>query len=92
MGVQGVLKSAPRHIAKTLMFLLFIMACLALPKPAEAQQAAPLRREFSLPQTIAKGLPLSDAARSFRLARLGSDGGLSAAPWSAPAQSRRADA
>jgi 2-iminobutanoate/2-iminopropanoate deaminase len=47
-------------MAKAAVFLLFILY-LALPKAAEAQQSAPVRREFSLPQTIARGLPLSDA-------------------------------
>lgn len=47
-------------MAKATVFVL-LAACLALPTSAEAQQAAPQRREFSLPQTVARGLPLSDA-------------------------------
>ena len=42
-------------------WFILIDACMALPATASAQSPAPQRREFSLPESQALGLPFADA-------------------------------
>jgi 2-iminobutanoate/2-iminopropanoate deaminase len=66
---------------------LFILLTIALawPMAAMAQQPAPQRREFSLPQTKARGLPLADAVLVGDTLYISGRGGVDLATMKVPA-------
>jgi 2-iminobutanoate/2-iminopropanoate deaminase len=63
---------------------ILLMVCLALPVPAVAQAPAPQRREFSLPATKARGLPLADAVLVGNTLYISGRGGVDLATMQVP--------
>ena len=62
-----------------------IQNALSVVAPAMAQEGAPQRREFSLPQTKARGLPLADAVLVGNTLYISGRGGVDLATMKVPA-------
>jgi len=73
-------KSLLNHVT-----FMLLTAFLALPVSALAQEPSPQRREFSLPQTKARGLPLADAVLVGNTLYISGRGGVDLATMKVPA-------
>lgn len=65
--------------------IVLLTLALALPVAASGQDAAPQRREFSLPATKARGLPLADAVMVGNTLYIAGRGGVDLATMKVPA-------
>ena len=64
---------------------LFVLFAVSVAMPAFAQEPAPQRREFSLPATKARGLPLADAVMIGNTLYISGRGGVDLATMKVPA-------
>ena len=76
-------KSLLNHVT-----FMLLTAFLALPVSALAQEPSPQRREFSLPQTKARGLPLADAVLVGNTLYISGRGGVDLATMKVPADAK----